>query len=347
MRGDGSVAEVLAGEARYAVQHRRAEEMLRALPDGCVNLHWLDPPYFRVVDEEWDRAWKTESDFLAWLRGIVADVARTLSPNGSVYLFSSPRMGSRVETIATEHFRLLNAVTWAKPERSLAERYGVDNFRRFVPMSERVIFAEARGALGGSVLGDAIRRARESAGLTQDQLDVAIGRTRDADPTKGSGLTRLQELGERTPSEDDFAAVLRACGHLRPDAVLRADYLRLLRPFSAPESFTDVWTYAAAPNAPSRHPCEKPLPMLRDVARCSSRAGDLVCDPFGGSFRMAEVALGEGRRYIGCDADMHWYGVGVERARAAVNGTAPVVAARMAKTADDRQPSLFNLGGAR
>lgn len=343
MKAEGTVAEVLAGRARYHVAHTRCEDFARSIPDGSVNLHWIDPPYFRVVDEEWDRAWKSEADFLAWLRGVVAEAARTLAPNGSLYLFASPQMGGRVETIAAERLRVLNAITWAKPSGA-HKRHSREECRVWRTRTERVIFAETRGHLGGSVLGDAIRAARLDAGLTQDALDVAIGRTRERDPSKGSGLTRLQEPGERTPNADDFAAALRACGDPRPDAVLRAEYFRLLRPFSAPESFSEVWEHDPAPPGLSRHPCEKPAAMLRDVVRASSRPGDVVCEWFGGSFRMAEAALAEGRRYIGCDADAHWAAVGEERARAAVNGTAPAVAARRAKApADARQPSLFDV----
>ena len=336
---EGSIEDVLAGRATHHVAHARCEDFARALPDGSVNLLWLDPPFFRVVDEEWDRAWSTEAAFLAWLRGVVAEAARVLAPNGSLYVFASPEMAARVEVMVGEVARVLNGIVWAKPSQCGAEMYGPENFRRFVPMSERVVFAEKRGTIGGSVLGDAIRAARLAAGLTQDALDVAIGRTRERDP-------RLQELGERTPNAEDFARTLRACGDARPDEVLAAEHARLLRPFRAPESFTDVWTYAAAPNAPDRHPCEKPVAMLRDVVRASSRPGDVVCEFFGGSFRMAEVALAEGLRYLGCDADAHWATVGAQRARAAVNGTVAPVAARKPKAkVDARQLDLF--GGPR
>ena len=109
-----TIEDVLAGRAKWCVEHSRCEAFSSALPDGSVNLLWLDPPYFRVVDEEWDRAWKTEADFLVWLRSIVAEAARVLAPNGSLYLFASPQMGGRVECIAREHLDVLNHLVWAK-----------------------------------------------------------------------------------------------------------------------------------------------------------------------------------------------------------------------------------------
>jgi len=49
--------------------------------------------------------------------------------------------------------------------------------------------------------------------------------------------------------------------------------------------------------------------------------GDLIVDPFGGSFTVAEavVRVGGGRRFIGCDIDEHWVRVGrarIQRVRA-------------------------------
>jgi hypothetical protein len=60
----------------------------------------------------------------------------------------------------------------------------------------------------------------------------------------------------------------------------------------------------------------------------------------------AEVALSEGRRYIGCDADEHWARVGVERARAAERGTVAAVPSRRAK-AQRGDEALPLFGGAR
>ena len=138
--------DVLNGRTKWCVEHSRCEAFSSALPDGCVNLLWLDPPYFRVVDEEWDRAWKTEADFLAWLRGVVAEAARVLAPNGSLYLFASPQMGGRVECIARESLDVLNHIVWAKRQgwHAKAEEAAL---RGYFPQTERIIFAETLDVL--------------------------------------------------------------------------------------------------------------------------------------------------------------------------------------------------------
>lgn len=49
------------------------------------------------------------------------------------------------------------------------------------------------------------------------------------------------------------------------------------------------------------YPTEKPVPLLQELIRMSSRPGELVVDPFGGSCSTGVAALLLGRRFSGCD----------------------------------------------
>lgn len=54
-------------------------------------------------------------------------------------------------------------------------------------------------------------------------------------------------------------------------------------------------------NPKGAYPTEKPVPLLQELIRMSSRPGELVVDPFGGSFSTGVAALLSGRRFAGCD----------------------------------------------
>lgn len=49
--------EVLTGDAHVTLQR---------LPDRCVDLVILDPPYWKVIGEQWDYRWRTEEDYRQW-----------------------------------------------------------------------------------------------------------------------------------------------------------------------------------------------------------------------------------------------------------------------------------------
>jgi DNA modification methylase len=66
-----------------------------------------------------------------------------------------------------------------------------------------------------------------------------------------------------------------------------------------------------------RHPNEKPVALLRELIESSTRAGDLVLDPFGGSGSTAVAAVLGGRRAVLVESDEQWIPLAVERISAA------------------------------
>lgn len=56
-------------------------------------------------------------------------------------------------------------------------------------------------------------------------------------------------------------------------------------------------------DAVTRHPTEKPVPLLRDLIEASSASGEIVLDPFAGSGSTLVAATLEGRRSIGIEVD--------------------------------------------
>ena len=66
-----------------------------------------------------------------------------------------------------------------------------------------------------------------------------------------------------------------------------------------------------------RHPSEKPLTLLRELIESSSRAGELVLDPFSGSGSTGAAAILAGRRTLLIEKDPQWAALTVERIIAA------------------------------
>ena len=115
--------------------------VLPALPNNSVDLILTDPPYFKVKGDAWDNQWDKPGDFLAWLDRVLAEFARVLKPNGSLYLFASPQMGARVEILVGGRFQVLNNIRWRK-EEGRHKAACKEELRAFFPASETIIFAE-------------------------------------------------------------------------------------------------------------------------------------------------------------------------------------------------------------
>jgi adenine-specific DNA-methyltransferase len=316
--------------------------LLASLPEASVNLIATDPPYFRVKDEPWDRQWDKAEGFLSWLGQVCDEFRRVLKPNGSLYLFASPQMASRVEAVVGERFNVLNHIVWAKPESCKAATYGEERFRGFVEMSERCIFAEQHGLDGGPQIGDVIRRQRETASLSCDAVERALGYLDNAG--RGSRLCYRWETGDSLPSPFDFARAMRVCGSGLTSDELWNWYHSLLRPFRAREDtpYTDVWDFASVHPYPGKHPCEKPLSLASHIVSVSSCPDDTLLDPFCGSGVFGEAALRLGRRAILGDASEHWSQYAAAKLGRQF-GALPLGSGRVKKAKQPQQPSLLEV----
>jgi adenine-specific DNA-methyltransferase len=356
----GSIADVVSGAARYHVANCRAEALLDSLPDGCVSLVATDPPYHRVkMNEAWDREHATADGFLGWMGGMLDRFRRVLAPNGSLYVFASPRMAWGVEGEVRKRFEVLSSIRWRKPPHSTkAEMFRKEDLRAPFPASESVIFAEQRGAdatamgvAGYEAQCEAAKRAVFGDYLRAEMARAGVnGKTAAAlFPSRTGGLTGCVSnwlLGLNCPTPDQYQAIrelLNATGgeFLRREYEdLRREYEDLRRPFTVSSSvpYTDVWDYPTVQRYSGKHSCEKPWAMGLDIVNASSRPGDIVLDCFAGSGCFPAAAVALGRRAIACDMDPHWAEVTRDRCARALES--PALASRNTGLAPARREAM-------
>lgn len=198
--------------------------LLATLPDNSIDLIATDPPYFKVKRDAWDNQWATESQFLNWLDTVLCEYARVLKPTGSLYLFASPYLATKIELLVAKHFNLLNQILWCKPNgrwNSCCK----ESLRKYFPQTEHIIFAES---------------------------------------LKKTKVRRTFKVTKDVP-------------------------------------YTNVWTFKPVAWYPNKHPCEKPLELMRHIINASSNEGDTVLDTFVGSGSTAVVCRELGRVFTGCE----------------------------------------------
>ena len=92
------------------IQKIDALELLQSLGDKTVDLILTDPPYYKLLNIDWDKQWKTKDDYLNWLENIIKECQRVLKDNGSFYMFCSPEMSWYVEGLIRKYFNVLNTI---------------------------------------------------------------------------------------------------------------------------------------------------------------------------------------------------------------------------------------------
>lgn len=326
----------------YQLVQGDAIAVANATAAESVDLVIVDPPYYRVKDLDWDRQWTSEQDYLAWLESCLVAFVRILKPSGALYLFCSSRLGADTEIMMRRHMQLLNHIVWAKPNGRWNGCHK-EALRSYFPATERILFAERRGADNHARAGcgyqdacqqlrrqifspliEYFRTAREQAGITASEINAATGVSMASHwfgasqwqlPSEAQYLV-LQALFARKRGEalakgypelaQDYRALTSTYHELSTSyASLREQFDRLRRPFfvTASVPYTDVWTYAPVQHYPGKHLCEKPALMLEHMIQASSRPGDTVADFFVGSGSTAKAAIRLGRRFIGAELD--------------------------------------------
>ena len=332
-------------DKRIQLMHGDCLLLLPMLPSNSVDLILTDPPYMGVKSEEWDNQWSSPAAFLSWLGEVLAEFHRVLKPNGSLYLFASPQISARVECKVGEGFNVINNLVWQKGKKQGRHAQACKEvLRGFFPNTERIIFAEhygadniAKGEAGyqakcgqlrkavyGGVFGLYLSSEFARAAVTRKELAALF-------PSCTGGLTgcvRNWLYGFNCPSKEQYGLMRtylnRAGGEylsreyesLREEyESLREEYESLRRPFlvSADVPYTDVWDFSPVSGYPDKHPCEKPLPLLRHIIAASSRPGAVVLDAFAGTASTGIACLESGRQFIGMEKDAEYFRQGQQR----------------------------------
>lgn len=309
--------------------HGRCEDVLPTLDSASVDVLLVDPPYFQVKDEDWDRQWKRRDQFLGWLGEVIDLALPTLVPSASAWIFASPALTSRVELQVIEpRLRVLNSIRWVK-EAGWHQKAEIEAQRRYLTAWEGVIFAEqfsesARGkaldeakAVWGFI-GSTLRQARKGAGLSQEDVAARFAGThKNLEGAKAR--VRAWEVGNERITERAFAALhdldlpwdsfaTLARDYDTADEVRRLELEASRRRFALTRSdpVTDIWNFAPVMGYPGKHPCEKPLAMLDHMLAASARPGGTVLDFCAGSGSTLRAAKDQGLRAIGVEMDERW-----------------------------------------
>lgn len=318
-------------------------KVMQDFPDNSVDAIITDPPYFQIVDDEWDNAWKNLGAFMEWYRLVAVEWHRILRRNGSLFVFCGPRTAGRIETMMAEMFNILNHIVLTK-ETGTHNKANIESLRSWFPASERAIFAEHYGAdsyakgesgyiqecdkLRGMVF-EPIRAylAEEvaKAGHTTTSINNAwraagkgtggmaghwLGRSQWQLPTREHyewlrELLNSSSLRDHETLKQEHTALDLQYKVLRAQYDdLRKQYEDLRRPFQLPGRVNFTDVWAFnTQGAVTSHPCEKPVDVMEFIVRACTRPGGIVLDSFMGTGATGVACGQSGREFIGIEKD--------------------------------------------
>ncbi len=289
-----------------------ALQLLKRIPDHSISLILTDPPYHTTKKKNIknDTAFESDEAFLSWIEEFSKEWFRVLRPNGSIFVYCSSAMASRIEILMSKRFNILSHVVWTKPNDpgfdGWKQKMKKESLRQWYDHSERIIFAEPayEGNIFKSWFGNFLREQRLKCGLSCKDLTQMTG---DHGKVNHGGAVSNWEAGRNIPSREQYQKLCKALlstgkiNELPP-------FENVIRPFEVNSNveFTDVWNFSSVRPYQGKHPAEKPIDMLEHCINSTTYEDDIVLDCFAGSGSTAIAALNTSRKTISFELDELW-----------------------------------------
>ena len=94
-------------------------EYLKTLDSKSVDLVLVDPPYFGIVDNEWDNQWPTEFGYLGWCQQWSEECARVLKDNRMMVVWGT----LKTDTFLNYKLKVLNKIDSLEPQTEIIWHY--------------------------------------------------------------------------------------------------------------------------------------------------------------------------------------------------------------------------------
>ncbi len=244
-------------------------QRLTEFPAGCIDLVYLDPPFFS--NRHYEVIWGDEAEvrsfedrwqgginvYIDWMRERLIELQRVLKPTGTIYLHCDSHAGHYLKVLMDELFgmnRFLNEIVWHYKTSS-----GAPN--KWLHRNHDTIFRYANGPTD----------------------DVIWNHPKEPWPETTLKKWQKDEQGRIYRVQNKYGKRY----YIDPEGKL----------------MDDVWEITLSSRSHERlgYPTQKPEALLERIIRASTNKGDIVLDPFCGCGTTMAVAHKEKRQWIGID----------------------------------------------
>lgn len=283
MRGMEPFYETTGGAAYLG----DSQELLKALPDGSVNLAFTSPPYALHFKKEYGNV--SKADYVGWFLPFAREVYRVLADDGSFVLNIGGSWNPGTPTRSLYHYKLMIALVEELGFHLAQECYWYNPAKMPVP-AEWVTVRRMR-------IKDSVEHVWW---LSKTPFPKADNR-RVLKPYSAD-MIRLAKRGVRTtvrPSGHNITSSfdkIEAGGSI-PSNVME-DQLANDMLIAGNNAANDPYTMRCKESGTKIHPARFPAALPEFFIKLLTEEGDLVVDPFAGSNTAGAVAEKLGRRWV-------------------------------------------------
>ena len=300
-------------------------EGMKKLPKESVDLIVADPPYYKTINEEWDKQWKTEEEFIEWCRSWFKECVRVLKPTGSFYCYGFFDILSKLKVLVFDkELYIRQNITLNKGVKSIAGRTS-DKLRMFPTASEYLLFYTKIQEDGRDInnhftsIRNYLRDEKKKAGLkTCKQINSLLGVD-----TSGGGMASHYFSSKckqwSLPTEEMYLKLQTTGFFKKSFKELREEYESQRFVFNLPLGVTDVWDFNIDKNR--FHPTQKPKQITDRIIKASSNKNQIVLIPFGGSGSEVLSCMRNFRQFICYENNPQYFKIINDRIQSAKSQT--------------------------
>ena len=256
-------------------------EGLKQIETASQDLIIADPPYYKAINEKWDKQWRTEQEYLDWCKLWFDECVRTLKPTGSFYCYGNFDILSKQKVlIFDKKLNFRQNITLNKGLKSIAGRTS-DKLRMFPTASEQLVFYVVKND-NGTRVNEYLRSELNRFGIAND---VNKHFWENGWAKQGSNIaSHFFGNNEQNclPTIEQYQR-LQTTGYFQKQySELEELYLQDRFTFNLPYATTDVWDFTPD-KVRYGHPTQKPQDICQRIVKASSNEKDNVLIPFAGS----------------------------------------------------------------
>jgi DNA modification methylase len=270
-------------------------EGMKAIEDNSIDLAVADPPYWKVINEQWDYQWRTESDYVEWCIKWMKEVARVLRIGGTFYCFGYFRtLVLLIPYLESLGLELRQQIVIDKGMRAVSGR-ATRRYKIFPNVTESVLFIIKDNK---KFVKPFLKERQETLGLTAKQINEALGVK-----SNGGGMWSIytgNNVCEQFPTKELWDKLSHILSFDYP-------YEKVAQTFNPQIGVTDVWSDIDFYEEKHIHPTQKPLKLIRRLIIASSNEDDIVLDPFSGVGTTQVGCVQTKRNFIGFELNKEYY----------------------------------------
>ena len=276
-------------------------DYMKTLPNECVDLIVADPPYYKAINEKWDKQWKTEEEYLQWTQQWFDECVRILKPTGVFYCYGNFDILSKQKVlIFDKQLNFRQNITLSKGLRAIAGRTS-DKLRMFPTASEYLLYYVKQDEYFDTPFSRIMKQKMNELNLTQ--LDISkLELSKNGNVT---GWVHNKLKGIQIPTENQWEKICKLFNIENKYNELVEQYNKERYIFNLPTGITDVWEFIPD-KVRYGHKTQKPKDITDRIIKASSNENDLVYIPFAGSGSEIVSCINNNRNYIATETSKEY-----------------------------------------